>query len=88
MSFHKELKAGETDNYVSKMASIRKQSVFRSLQDVADRLVILDTQIKSVLGPAGTPERQAWECFASGFIECHLHIPRYCLGEILPEFGI
>jgi len=83
MSFYKETSAGETDNYVSQHAAIHNQSATRSLQDIADRLITLDDQVRSVLGEG--PERDAWEAFSVGYIECHLYIPRYRLQELIPE---
>ncbi|TCD67983.1 terpene cyclase [Steccherinum ochraceum] len=83
LSFYKEVRAGETDNYVSQHAAIRSQTPIRSLQDIADKLADLDEQVHSLLGDS--PEGQAWDVFAAGFIECHLHIPRYRLKELLPE---
>ncbi|TCD67994.1 terpene cyclase [Steccherinum ochraceum] len=83
-SFHKEDKAGETDNYVSQRTAALRQSPLDTLEETVSRLVALDGSIKAVLG--NSPERRAWEAFAGGYTEFHLYTPRYFLNELLPEF--
>lgn len=84
LSFHKEWKAGETDNYVSQHASIYDQPMLHTLSNLVDRMVELDNRIKVLLG--NSPEKQAWEAYMAGYITFHLQSPRYQLKEILPEY--
>ncbi|THH31856.1 hypothetical protein EUX98_g2330 [Antrodiella citrinella] len=87
LSFHKECKAGEEDNYVSQHAAIFHQSATHSLRDIVERMVSLDRTVKTLLGDT-TPERRAWDSYVAGYIEFHLQSPRYCLKEVLPEFSL
>ncbi|TCD67982.1 terpene cyclase [Steccherinum ochraceum] len=50
LSYHKEAKAGETDNYVSLYASAQQKPVLQVLQDLVERMVEQDRCIKAVLG--------------------------------------
>ncbi|TCD67996.1 terpene cyclase [Steccherinum ochraceum] len=86
LSFYKESAAGETENYVSQYAASHGLSEVRALAAITDTLVALDAQIKQILGVG--PERDAWESFVVGYIEFHLHTPRYRLAEILPEYCV
>jgi len=83
MSYYKEAKAGETDNYVALRTATCGQSVVDTLEELANRLVHLDERIKAILGDS--PERRTWELFTSGYIEFHLCEPRYLLKDLLPE---
>ncbi|THH31645.1 hypothetical protein EUX98_g2558 [Antrodiella citrinella] len=84
MSFYKEAKAGETDNYVTQYGVVCGQSAIETLEGLVERLVELDGRIKAVLG--STPEQRAWELFAAGYAEFHLYTPRYFLKDLLPEY--
>ncbi|KAH8100283.1 Trichodiene synthase-domain-containing protein [Cristinia sonorae] len=83
-SFYKEEIVGETENYVSQHAAARGQPSVKSLQDIADKLVEIDSRVREILGDG--PEKKAWESFIIGYAEFHLHTPRYRLKEIIPEF--
>ena len=83
-SFYKEVEAGETDNYISQVAAAQGKSQVEVLQNLADRVIEVDRRNKALLGDA--PERQAWESFIAGYFEFHLHIPRYRLRDLLPEY--
>ncbi|TCD71927.1 terpene cyclase [Steccherinum ochraceum] len=83
-SFHKEEKAGETDNYVSQRTRVLHQTPLETLEETVSRAIAIDARIKSTLGD--TPERRAWELFVAGYTEFHLYTPRYFLQELLPEY--
>lgn len=83
-SFYKEFKAGETDNYVSQFAVIHGQTPLEAFKTIAENVLAMDRRVKDILGDG--PERQAWESFTAGYAEFHLHTPRYCLKDLLPEF--
>ncbi|THH32539.1 hypothetical protein EUX98_g1653 [Antrodiella citrinella] len=84
MSYYKEAKAGETDNYVSQRMAACGQSSLDTLTDVVNRIVNLGEHIAAVLGD--TPEKKAWDVFSGGYTEFHLYTPRYFLKDIVPEY--
>lgn len=84
LSFYKEYKDGETDNYMSQLAISNGQTQSQTLRNVAEKLVAIDRRIKNILGSGG--ERHAWESFTAGYVEFHLRTPRYRLEELLPEY--
>jgi len=84
MSYYKEENAGETSNYLSQRMVTNGRPVTEMLEELVNRLVTADSCIKAVLGDS--PERRAWEAFASGYAEYHLHTPRYMLKDLLPEY--
>ncbi|KAH8100278.1 isoprenoid synthase domain-containing protein [Cristinia sonorae] len=63
LSYYKEAQAGETDNYVSHRTA-GGQSPMDTLEEMVNRLVVLDGRIKAILGEGA--EKAAWESFASG----------------------
>ena len=82
-SFYKEEMAGETDNYVSQLASINAQSRLATLRDLAEKTFQIDLRIRDILGD--TAEGKAWETFAVGYAESHFYSARYRLKELLSD---
>ena len=83
-SFYKETKAGETWTYVHNYAKVHGLTIPEALEAVKKEAIAVVYRVRGVLGEG--PERDAWESFASGYTQFHLHTARYKLKEILPEF--
>ncbi|TCD63981.1 terpene cyclase [Steccherinum ochraceum] len=83
-SFYKETKAGETWTYIHNYARVNNLTIPQALEKVKEEAVAVVNRIRNILGEG--PERDAWESFAAGYTQFHLHTARYQLKEILPEW--
>jgi len=77
--------AGETRNYISHYARARGQNSATALREVTDNLLLSIRRIRAILG-SGTGEREAWEAFASGYVQWHAESVRYGVKKIVPEY--
>jgi len=84
-SFYKEIKSGETKNYLSRYGQVHGRDTSQVLQDLVDKILTSMENIKALL-PEGTNERDAWEHCAAGYVQFHVQSKRYRLNEILPEY--
>ena len=83
-SFYKEALAGDDGNFGSRYTRIHGKRPYEALDDVADRLILRDETVRTILG-AGKA-RDAWDSFTAGFTQFHILAPRYKLHEVIPEF--
>jgi len=80
LSFYKEYKAGETNNYVHNRAFVSQQSVQSSLQSIAREALAAHARITASLED---PEAlRLWKVFANGYLGFHTTQPRYRLNEL------
>ena len=83
-SFYKEAEAGETWTYIHNYARVNHLTIPQALEKVKEESIAVVRRIQGILGEG--PERDAWESFAAGYTQFHLHTARYQLKKILPEF--
>ena len=81
LSFYKEELAGEKDNYIHSRARVMGQSPYVVLKDLADEVVAIAEQGRSIL--KGEKEREVWNVFVKGYAAFHYLSPRYQLSELL-----
>lgn len=78
------MKAGETGTYLHSYAAVHTQTIPQALRGIVDQTVTVVNRIRAILGEGRA--RDAWEHFAAGYTQFHLHTDRYKLVEILPEY--
>ncbi|CAL1716263.1 unnamed protein product [Somion occarium] len=82
-SFYKEMLAGDRGNYVHRYASVHGKTIRETLQDIVERLIRSDENVRAILGEGKA--RDAWDSFTAGFAQFHIYAPRYKLHEVIPE---
>jgi len=83
-SFYKEELAGETSTYIYSYAKVHSKTIPQAMRSALDQILACAHRIKLILGEGEALD--AWESFAAGYTQYHLHTPRYQLQEILPEY--
>jgi len=80
LSFYKEEKRGETNNYVTLEATALNEDKIIILDRLVNQVGDCSRRIRSVLrDPAAA---QAWESFKQGYLLFHTCLDRYQLGEL------
>ncbi|KAJ8461931.1 hypothetical protein ONZ45_g18116 [Pleurotus djamor] len=82
LSFYKEELVGEDSNYVSILAKCRDVPKLQVLEDLSSSVFKSHSNVAEIL--SGCPEAlQAWKSFAEGYVNFHVSITRYRLGEVI-----
>ena len=81
LSFYKEEKRGETNNFMHDRARVTGKDVRVVLLELLEEVVASCHKAREIL--QGEQEREAWERFLSGYISFHLMTPRYELLTLL-----
>lgn len=75
LSFYKEEKAGDTNNFIHDRARVTGKDVRVVLLELLEDVVSAVHKVREIL--QGEKEREAWERFLSGYVTFHLLTPRY-----------
>ncbi|KAH9830403.1 isoprenoid synthase domain-containing protein [Rhodofomes roseus] len=81
LSFYKEELAGETSSYIHSRARVTGKTMYETLGEVIEEVVVAVERIREHLGQG--PARDAWDNFEAGYVWFHILDPRYRLQEIL-----
>ena len=81
LSFYKEEKKGETNNFMHDRARVTGKDVRVVLLELLEEVVASVHKVREIL--QGEKEREAWERFLSGYISFHLMTPRYQLLSLI-----
>ncbi|KAJ8515776.1 hypothetical protein ONZ45_g6826 [Pleurotus djamor] len=82
LSFYKEEIAGEASNYISILANNQKISKVKALDGLARSIAVSYSVAVDIL--SGCPQAlEAWEAFATGYVNYHVSYARYRLGDLM-----
>ncbi len=82
-SYYKEAKEGEAGTFIANLAAASLKGEGETLDDLIKHIAILVQRVRAILVEGKA--RDAWECFAAGYIRYHLQAKRYRLAEVMPE---
>ena len=81
MSFYKEEKRGEADNFISLLAASQGQDKIAILETLAKDTATSNNSIKLALG-GDSGALKSWLDFVAGYIYFHTSNPRYKLDDL------
>lgn len=84
ISLYKEILDEDQDSYVSRYMKVHDKTLERSVDDLMEKIISAMEKVRKILGDGRA--REAWETFATGFVQFSLSCPRYRMKEVVPEY--
>ena len=84
ISLYKEVLNDDRDSYVFRYMQVHEKTLEQSVDDLIEKIISAMEQVRKILGDGRA--REAWEAFATGFVQFSLSCPRYRMREVIPEY--